>query len=306
MTPGATRVFCDVSEAGARIVTGFAGSPRVLLASFLLIAAILAYIAWATRDDLTAAYTILREHPRTFLGIGALAIPIGVCVNLLFYLAHQSGPSEWAVRWFNDTANANLFLATTLGGVQFAVNMYLVTPPVVQGVRLIRDGESPTARRCFKEGFRHGGRLLLALLIVYGTVGGLLLIVFAIPLAIYVSIRWIFFPQAIILDGASSALSAIRLSGHRVSGNWIRTFARTIIFQLLAVLPGPLVGILLLVLGKTSVQLTNLISGVILAFTVPLSVIGLTMIYERLSRLHEAALPPEESVMLLDVLSTYE
>jgi ABC-type spermidine/putrescine transport system permease subunit II len=66
------------------------------------------------------------------------------------------------------------------------------------------------------------------------------------------------------------------------------------VFQVLAVLPGPIIGLALLFMGRTTVQFANALSSIIYAVTVPISVIGITLSYQRFKRLRaerEAAAP---------------
>src|SRR5690606_5648371 len=107
---------------------------------------------------------------------------------------------------------------------------------------------------------------------------GLLLIsLLGEPLAIWLAVRWQFYGQALLLDDAPSGPEAIRASGKVVSGQWWQALWQALIFQILAILPGPLVGALLLLGGRTSVQFANSFSSLAYAVTLPLSVIGLTL-----------------------------
>ena len=62
-------------------------------------------------------------------------------------------------------------------------------------------------------------------------------------------------------------------------GRWWHALGDSLVFQIIALLPGPFVGALLMLLGKTSVQFANVFSSVVFAITVPFSIIGLTLAY---------------------------
>jgi hypothetical protein len=196
---------------------------------------------------------------------------------------------EWAVRWFNDTAGAQFFAAMSVGGLQQISMVLVVAPPVIWAVREIRAGRSPRLVECLNHGYRHLGVLALCLLLVYGAIGVLLLVVFGIPLAIWLAVRWQFFSQVAILDDTDDPRIAIGRSAAATHGHWWQTLTQTFVFQIIAVMPGPLVAIPLMLLGRTTVQFANVLSSLLFAITVPISVIGLTLAYERFRATHAAA-----------------
>ena len=55
----------------------------------------------------------------------------------------------------------------------------------------------------------------------------------------------------------------------------------SLVFQLIAIIPGPLLGAVLMLAGKASVSWVNTFSSLVYALTVPISVIGLTQAYMR-------------------------
>jgi hypothetical protein len=68
-----------------------------------------------------------------------------------------------------------------------------------------------------------------------------------------------------------------------VKGRWWKTFGATLAFLLVGALPGPLIGILLLIVGGASVQLANGVSSFLYAVVIPITVIALTLVYLRLT-----------------------
>jgi hypothetical protein len=96
-------------------------------------------------------------------------------------------------------------------------------------------------------------------------------------------VRWQFFGQAVIIDGASKGREALRVSTASVRGAWWRAFGGSVAFQLIGALPGPLIGLVLLIFGGSSVMFANAVSSIIYTVAVPISVIGLTLIYLRLT-----------------------
>jgi hypothetical protein len=67
----------------------------------------------------------------------------------------------------------------------------------------------------------------------------------------------------------------------------------SLLFQVFGLLPGPLVGALLMLLGKATVNFANTFSSVVYALTVPIAVIGLTLSYRRKQRNPQTPAPAE-------------
>jgi hypothetical protein len=282
--PSSTEVFCGMTAFGSEILITFGTNPELLVAATILLGILIAYLFVSRWRELASAFGVYRRHLRVFLGIGVFTIPIGIAFNLIAVFARDVPPMEWLVKWFNDTANAWLFTAATIGGLQQAGMILVIAPPVIQAMQEIRAGRDPGIIDCFRAAYGHARALVLAVLLVYGVIGALLLVVVGIPVAFWLSVRWQFFAQATVLDDAETSIDAVRGSSTAIAGHWWQALGRTLVFQAMAVLPGPLIGIGLLLLGKTSVQFANSLSSVAFAITVPVSVIGLTMAYEEFTR----------------------
>lgn len=292
--PTATDIFCTLSGSGSTLVLVFGDSPLVLVSIVVGVVGALVSLFIVRRRELGGAIAMYRRQIRTFAAIGALTIPIGILFNALSLLLMAIPPMDWVLSWFNDTANARLAAVTTIGALQHFSMMLVIMPPLIYAVREFQAGRAPGILQSFREGYRRIRAILFGLVIEYGTASLLLLTWFGIPFAIWLTVRWQFFGQAAILDDAPNGRSAIRMSWSVTRGRWWQALGRTLVFQVLAVLPGPLIGLTLLLLGKTTVQLANAISSVIFAVTVPISVIGVTLAYQRFKRLaaeDEAATP---------------
>ena len=70
----------------------------------------------------------------------------------------------------------------------------------------------------------------------------------------------------------------------------MRTLSLTIGFLIIAVLPGPLVGLTFLILGGSRVQFANVASSFLYALMIPYAYIGLTMAWRRLR--HDPIIEP--------------
>jgi hypothetical protein len=64
-----------------------------------------------------------------------------------------------------------------------------------------------------------------------------------------------------------------------VKGRWWKTLFAVVIFDLLATVPGIVVGFGLLTLGRTAVGFANGISSLLYSLTIPLAVIAVTLMF---------------------------
>jgi hypothetical protein len=103
--------------------------------------------------------------------------------------------------------------------------------------------------------------------------------VVGIPWAIWIYVRWGFFAQAIMLDGAPTGNAALRRSDEIVRGHWWHTLGIRAAFGIVAAAPGPIIGLVLLIVFKMPVELVNGLGSLIYVVTVPFGVIGVTLLY---------------------------
>jgi hypothetical protein len=279
--PNATDLFCSISGGGSRLVTQLWNNPALLAGTIVGAAALIGGLFFVRRRELAEAFGLYRRHLRVFLGIGAATLPIGLVFNGFAVLLRELPPFELMLTWLNDTGGARLASAATVGGLQQIAMVLLVAPPIIVAIRDIRAGRQPEVVRSFRQSYRHLGALALALVIVSVSISVLTLLVIGIPVALWLGVRWQFFGQATLLDATPSGPEAIRRSARVVDGRWWQALADSITFQLFSLVPGPLVGMLLMLMGKAAVNFANGLSSILFAVTVPISVIGLTQAYER-------------------------
>ncbi len=126
----ATDFFCGAVASGSRLLTAFEDAPGPVL---LVLAALSALVIWlASRTRWHAAPFRLRRrrpwgslvasslrlylhHPRLFLGIGLLFVPLGLAITLLQYLVFQIGPLHPLVSSAGSSNAVVDVLAFTLG-----------------------------------------------------------------------------------------------------------------------------------------------------------------------------------------------
>lgn len=279
--PTATDLFCTISGGGSMLVTRLWNNPAALAGVVLGTVALIGGLFFVKRQELAQALGLYRRHLRPFLAIGAFTIPIGIVFNGFALLLREVPPFDWALKWLNDTGGARLTSAAAVGGAQQVAMVLLIAPPIIVVMRELEAGRKPEILGSFRAAYRHLGVLALALVIVVASVSLLAVVLIGIPIAIWLSVRWQFFGQATLLEGIDSAPTAIRRSASAVSGRWWHALGDAIVFQLFSLIPGPLVGMLLMLMGRAAVNFANVLSSVLFAVTVPISVIGLTRAYIR-------------------------
>lgn len=276
-----TDIFCGLTKAGSQLLL-YVGTNITLLIGMVagLLSAIGAFIFFKRRS-LSGAMGLYLEHIRTFVLIGLLTLPIGIFFNFVTYLLSQVPPFRWLLDWMNDTAGARLVMAAVTGGVQQTVMVLVIAPPVIQAVEDIRNGIKPGAVRSLRLAYRRFWPFASALALSVLAVQSLLFLIIGLPLAFLWAVRWQFIGQAIIVDDAQTGRQSLARSKNAVMGRWWRVLSDSLLFQFIAIIPGPIVGLILMLMGKASVNFVNTFSAVVYAITVPISVIGLTLAYVR-------------------------
>jgi len=278
----ATDVFCGLSKWGSRAVIYMGVHPWAVAALMLALLGFIGLTIYRVWGYFIEALDIYGNELRTFLGIGMLAVPIGIVFNIILLLLGKLPPFEWMLRFFDDSAGGNLTLAAMVGGAQQAAMTLIIIPAVIVAMKEIREGMTPGVWRSFRYGLAYFPPMLSALVIYVVALGFASISILLIPVAIYVAVRWLFYAQAVVLDDEKPGWNALRRSWTVTNGQWLLTLGSTIGFLILALVPGPLIGVAILILGGSRVQFANLVASFLYGLLLPLAYIGLTMVYRRL------------------------
>jgi len=298
-----TGFFCNFSANISKVGIYFGSHPvatlgLVLAITFALVRAFA--MVWANVLEAVDVYGI---ELRAFLGIGILAVPIGLLFHMLAIVAQSTGPANWIAGWAGDTSASRLATVATLGGAQQLLMVVVITPAVLRALRDLRRGVKPTALRSIVSGARDVPALALATLAVGAIIAVGTVTLVLLPVAIYLAVRLQFVAQPIILDRAGSARAALATSWRITGGRWWRTLVWSFAFNLLGLLPGPLVGAVVLIAGGARVEFANFVSSFVYAIFIPISVIGLTLSYHRLAG-REIIEPTMRTARPMDVTAT--
>ena len=278
----ATRTFCSITKYSSQLVARVID--RVWLAALIGIAALIliSLAVYHILPYLLEALDIYGNELTTFLGIGLLAIPIGFIFNILVQLLARYSPFDQVLGWLSLSGGAAFTAASVVGGLQQAAMLLFVVPAVVQAMKQIRRGERPTVRGSYRASITHFRTTLTAWLIYFVLLASVGFTIIALPFAIYFGITMQFFIQAVIVEHEKPGWNALVRSWRTTRSQLFRTLSLTLGFLIIAVLPGPIVGLIFLILGGSRVQFANLTSGFLYALLIPYAYIGLTMAWRRL------------------------
>lgn len=285
-----TDTFCTLSAVGSSIFTYFLSHPWATIAALLSILAVLGFFLYKVWPYFLEAIDIYGNELRTFLGIGAMALPVSLIGGLTVGYLNNVPPLEWINAGFNNSTGGKLAASLTIGSLQQIVMVALIVPACVYAMKDIRRGVVPGVWRSFVGAFKALPVTIPAIaVIVLLLLGSTISLVF-LPIAIYVVVRWQFFLEAAILDDKKPFTDALGESWRVTKGEWLRAVLGSVVFQTLAIIPGPLIGVLVMIVGGSRVSFANFLSGFVYALTIPIAAVGITMLYHRLAR-HEIVEP---------------
>jgi hypothetical protein len=288
-----TDFFCRVSETVSRAAVYYGSHPWLVGISFAAVLVLIGFLIWRGWAYFAEALDVYGNELRTFLGIGLFAVPIGLLFNALRIWASDVPPLEWVQAYFNDTNGGKLTATLLVIVLQQLAMLLVISPAIIFALSEIRQGIKPGVWHSYVGGFKNFGSLVGPLAILVLAMIALSWTVILIPVAIYLLVRWQFFSQAVILDGERGLTRSLGKSWEVTSGRWWLTLVATLAFQLLGSLPGPVIGVVMLIIGGSDVKFANAVSSILYAAFVPLAVIGITLVYRRLKG--EAIIEPHMS-----------
>jgi hypothetical protein len=288
---GATDFFCDAVAGGSRALQQFVDEPLPLL---LVLAALVVLVlfgisratwrptapfrlarrrAWG--QILAAAARMYVARMPLFLGIGVLAIPISLVVALLqAILLRASGIA--GIETEGESSGLLVFLVLAIGTTLTFLGLGLVQAATVRALVELDERRAVGPLAAYRLVLDSVRPLLGALAIAVIVVSLLGSSVLFAPIAVWLVVRWSLVVPAVELEGCSR-LGALRRSAGLVRRRWLRVASLTLTSGALALLAGPLIGALLIVVTSAPLWVLNLVAGVVYAFTMPF--VALTTAY---------------------------
>ncbi len=277
--PSPTTAFCTISTAGSKVLMYFGVHPNVVKVGLVALLALIVALFLVSHHYFGVTWSAFKRHARIYGLIGLFAIPIGIAINAFAYLVSRTPPIEWLLSWIGDSPASRLILALLAMVVQNTLMLAVVGPGIIQAMRDAENGLEPSVGRAYRVVYHKLGRLIRALARATVINTALSLTLVGIPWAVHNIVRWGFFGQTVIIDQAESGRAALQKSSDVVEGSWWKTLGVGTVFTILGAAPGPLLGIILMIFGSSSVEFVNALSSVIFAFTIPFAVIGVSLLY---------------------------
>ena len=310
----ATDLFCGSVAAGSEVLRQVKSHPAL---SIVIIGGLAVLLVWGlsrTRWDptsplpvpgarrwgqmITAAWHMFWRHPRVFLGIGLLFVPIGIVIALLQWLLFHVTSLDSLVQ---EAGEQNAFVATlafSVGVVFTLLGFAVVQAAAAVAMVEIDAGRKVTGLTAFGAVLPDVTRLLLALAVAVGLVIVMQAILVLIPLAVFVIVRWSMLGIVVGVEHQPMP-GVLRRSAAVARGYWWRT-ASIVLVAVLALFSGPAIGVLVLIATGAAFDLVNLIAALVYVASLPFAAIVQTYLYFdlRARREAEAAGAPREGEAL--------
>ena len=300
--PAPTSVFCSLSERGSMLFTRLGDNVYALAGAAIGILAVIAGLLRYSWGLFAQALALYRQRWRTFMVIGLALIPIGLLFNGFQYLLGHYPPGSLVLSVMNRSPGSYFAMAMLVGILQHLVGLIVVGPAVIEVYDEMEHRRSLGAIDAYRRMIDRFPSLVRPVLRATAIIVGLSLIVVGIPFAIRNLVRWLFIPQAVMLDNQHGS-AARDASARSVDGAWLPTALKALMLSIIGAGPGVLVGLMLLVFGSASVQATNVASSLIYAAVLPFSILGLTVLYRERQGCPIAPVTPPDPAPLTDPLA---
>ena len=248
-------------------------------------------------DILDGMFSFYRSHFRLFVTIGVMYLVLSFGVDLISVFLLETDATM--------VAGLGIMVFTILFSV--VVSTFVVAGLAYASAHVYLDREiTPEAalQRAWQRFWTYLGVVILWSLVV----GGLTITIVGIPFAIYFSVRWGLYSLPVMLEG-TTARNALRRSTELVKGTWWRVFGIMLAISLISFMIYFILeassGFLLSWMGLTEAEeptglldtlrqlfvptpseigwfsytIRRLVSLIIATFTMPISIIGSTLLY---------------------------
>ena len=289
----ATDFFCGAVGAGSnfvlRAVDNGARVAFVLVLLAVLVVYLLTRTTWRPSTPLrvgrrrswgqtfTASWRLYIKRPWLFLGIGLVVIPISLVITGLQYLLF-SATSLVGIDPGGDGGGFRVGLGVWIGTVLTLLALALVQAACARTIAGIDAGHEVGLRAAYRMAFDSVWALLRALAVAVGVVSVLSISVFLLPIAIWLAVRWALLVPAVELE-ERTGLGALRRSGQLVRLQWLKVGTLVVVAAAIAIVSGPLIGALLILLVDAPFAFVNVLAGLVYAVAMPFVGIATTYVY---------------------------
>ncbi|HTR69747.1 MAG TPA: hypothetical protein VMH41_05910 [Mycobacteriales bacterium] len=291
----ATEFFCSAIGWGSTALTAAVNdpSPTLLVLSALIVVLIwiMSRTQWRPSAPLhlgrrrawgslvTSGYRMYAEHPRLYLGIGLLFIPIGVLTAGLQYLLFNVGTFSPLVDSVGRTNGFVEFLVFALEVLTALIGLTIVQATTAIAMTELDAGRSIRAWPAYRLAFGKMRPLLRALAVAIVVILLLEITVIGIVVGIWLVIRWSLLAQAVTMSPPATASRPLRFSAALTRRHWWKTASITGFVAGIGLLVGPMFGVLLLFVTSASFGIVDLTSSLINVAVLPFVAITTTYLY---------------------------
>jgi hypothetical protein len=289
----ATDFFCGAVERGSNFVLrAVANGTRLVLGLGILVALVVFLLtrtpwrpstplhvrrrrSWG--QTLTASWRMYRLRSAHFLGIGLVAIPISLVITGLQVLLF-SATSLVGIDPNAEGGGFRVALGVWLGTVLTLLTLALVQAACARAMVQIDAGRKVGLREVYRLAFDSVWQLLGALAVAVAVVTVLSVSIFLLPIAIWLAVRWALIVPVVELE-EHRPLSALRRSGQLVRLQWLKVGTIVVVSAALAILAGPFLGALLILLVDAPFGFVNVLAGLVYAVAMPFVGVATTYVY---------------------------
>jgi hypothetical protein len=307
---GATDFFCAAVGRGSVALVRWLQEPVLVLLGLAALFALILFVAWratwrpvaplraARRRSwgqiLSAAGRMYVSRAPLFLGIGLLLIPTAMVTAALQTLLF-GGFRLLGIDTGGESAGALVLVVVGIGTILTLLGLALVQAATTCALVELDAGRPIGPLRAYRIALTRIRPLLGALAIAVAAWAALSATVVLIPVAVWLVVRWALFAQVVELEDRK-AVPAVRRSAELVRGGWFRVASLVGVGAALAVLAGPFLGALLILLTSAPPAWLNLVSGIVHALALPFVALTTCYVYfdARTRRELEAADDPRE------------
>jgi hypothetical protein len=311
----ATDFFCSAVEKVSAALVAFLRSPGATLLVLGLLLALGVFAAtrttWSPVAPLRVARRrswgqILRASARMYvkraplvLGIGMILIPLGFVVSFAQALL-VGGFGLVGVETTGEGAGVLVLLVVTLGLTLTLLGLALVQAATARALVEIDRGRDIGPIDAYRLAFRPVRPLVGALVgavAVWVVLNATLVLA---PVALWLAVRWSLLAPVAELE-EHRAYATLRRSAELVRGRWLRVASLVGVGTLLALVAGPFLGALLIILTDAPLALLNIVAGVVYALAMPFVALTTAYVYFDARVRHELEPEPERDELPAEI-----
>jgi hypothetical protein len=235
-----------------------------------------------------------RRRMSLFVGIGLLFVPIALLIALLQTVVTRAS-SVAGISTGGEGGGLLVLLVVAVGTALTLLALGFVQMATAWALVEIDAGRPVGALRAYRLAAGSLRSLFVALMIAVLAVllftGSLVLI----PIAVWLAVRWALIAPVIELEGLSP-FEALRRSGRLVRQKWLKVGSLTILGAAIALVAGPLLGALLILVTNAPLPIVDVVAGIVYAVTLPFVALTTAYVYFDMRVRDELAGPVDDQL----------